>query len=77
MRAYTGRTEPPVNVFKTSNGKGLPARTFTERLSVGSGSDRVDLLPAEYKGYAAPQPDRLAANVQVVYDELRGAGTTR
>ena len=30
MRPYTGRTEPPLNVFKNSNGRGLPTRTFTD-----------------------------------------------
>ena len=43
MRPYTGRTEPPVNVFADSNGRGLPTRTFTDRMSLGSGADRVDL----------------------------------
>ena len=43
MRPYTGRTEPPRNVFAESNGRGLPTRTFTDRMSLGSGADRVDL----------------------------------
>ncbi len=43
MRPYTGRTEPPVNVFEDTNGRGLPTRTFTDRMSLGSGADRVDL----------------------------------
>ena len=43
MRPYTGRTEPPVNVFKASNGWGLPTRTFTDRMSLGRGADQVDL----------------------------------
>ena len=43
MRPYTGRTEPPVNVFEGSNGQGLPTRTFTDRMSLGSGVDQVDL----------------------------------
>ena len=43
MRPYTGRTEPPVNVFEDSNGHGLPTRTFTDRMSLGSGADQVDL----------------------------------
>ena len=43
MRPYTGRTEPPVNVFRDTNGHGLPTRTFSDRLSLGSGADRVDL----------------------------------
>jgi glyoxylase-like metal-dependent hydrolase (beta-lactamase superfamily II) len=28
-------------------------------------------MPAKYAGYTAPQPARLQANVQVIYDELR------
>ena len=43
MRPYTGRTEPPVNVFEDSNGHGLPTRTFTDRMSLGRGADQVDL----------------------------------
>jgi cyclase len=43
MRIYTGRTEPPVNVFKDSNGRGLPTRTFADRMSLGNGTDQVDL----------------------------------
>ena len=43
MRPYTGRTEPPVNVFEDTNGRGLPTRTFTDRMSLGSGADQVDL----------------------------------
>ena len=43
MRPYTGRTEPPANVFRDSNGHGLPTRTFTDRMTLGSGADRVEL----------------------------------
>lgn len=43
MRAYSGRTEPPANVFAASMGRGLPTHTFSERMSIGSGADRVDL----------------------------------
>ena len=43
MRAYSGRTAPPVNVFAGSRGRGLPTRTFSERMSLGNGADRVDL----------------------------------
>ena len=43
MRPYTGRTEPPVNVFRDSNGHGLPTRTFSDRMTLGSGADRVEL----------------------------------
>ena len=43
MRAYSGRTEPPANVFADSGGHGLPTQTFSERMSLGTGDDRVDL----------------------------------
>jgi glyoxylase-like metal-dependent hydrolase (beta-lactamase superfamily II) len=43
MRTYTGRTEPPVNVFEDTNGLGLPTRTFTDRMSLGTGRDQIDL----------------------------------
>lgn len=43
MRPYTGRTEPPENVFKDSNGRGLPTRTFTDRMTLGGGADQIDL----------------------------------
>lgn len=32
-------------------------------------------IPAKYAGYAPPMPDRLKANVQIVYDELNSAGS--
>ena len=31
------------NVFAASNGRGMPTRTFTDRLTLGSGADQVDL----------------------------------
>jgi glyoxylase-like metal-dependent hydrolase (beta-lactamase superfamily II) len=31
------------DIFKTSGGRGLPKRTFTDRLTLGSGNDRVEL----------------------------------
>ena len=43
MRAYSGRTEPPANVFADAAGHGLPTRTFRDRMSLGDGIDRVDL----------------------------------
>ena len=43
MRPYTGRTEPPENVFAAANGRGLPTLTFSDRMSIGRGDDRVDL----------------------------------
>jgi len=32
-----------MDAFKASNGRGLPTRTFTDRLTLGSGADRVEL----------------------------------
>jgi glyoxylase-like metal-dependent hydrolase (beta-lactamase superfamily II) len=42
MRPVTGGPAQP-NVFRQSGGRGLPTRTFTDRLTLGSGNDRVDL----------------------------------
>lgn len=43
MRPVTSIPNPPVNVFAPSGGRGLPKRTFKDNLTVGSGSDRIDL----------------------------------
>ena len=42
MRPVTGGPAQP-NVFRESGGRGLPTRTFTDRVTLGSGSERVDL----------------------------------
>ena len=36
---------PPVttNIFKEHNGRGMPKRTFKDKMSIGGGNDRVDL----------------------------------
>jgi cyclase len=34
---------PPPNIFTTNNGRGMPKRTFKDRLTLGSGPDRIDL----------------------------------
>jgi len=36
---------PPAtaNIFKDSNGRGMPKRTFKDKMTIGSGNDRVDL----------------------------------
>jgi glyoxylase-like metal-dependent hydrolase (beta-lactamase superfamily II) len=34
---------PPPNIFTQNNGRGLPKRTFTDKMTVGSGADRIDL----------------------------------
>ena len=38
----TGRGESE-NVFKANPGKGLPKRTFTDKLSIGSGADQINI----------------------------------
>jgi cyclase len=43
MRTYTGSQEPPLDVFKQNKGKGLPKRTFKDKMSLGSGNDQIDL----------------------------------
>ena len=46
---------PPPNIFKENKGRGLPKRTFKDRLTLGAGSDRIDLLyfgPAHTNGDA-------------------------
>jgi cyclase len=42
MRPVTGGPAQP-NVFRENDGRGLPTRTFADRLSFGTGEDRVDL----------------------------------
>jgi glyoxylase-like metal-dependent hydrolase (beta-lactamase superfamily II) len=44
MRPVTGlQSGPQPNIFKDNNGRGLPKRTFTDRMSIGSGADQIDL----------------------------------
>ena len=43
MRPVTGIPTPMPNIFSESNGRGLPTRTFADRLTIGRGSDRIDL----------------------------------
>lgn len=63
MRAYSGRTEPPANVFADTAGHGLPTRTFRDRMSLGDGGDRVDLY---YFG-----PGHTGGDTWVVFPSLR------
>jgi len=45
MRAST-QTAPngqPPNIFKANNGRGMPKKTFKDRMTIGAGADRVDL----------------------------------
>jgi len=34
---------PPTNIFKENGGKGMPKRTFKDRMTLGTGADRIDL----------------------------------
>jgi cyclase len=46
MRSPTGITPAPgtpANIFKDNGGKGLPKKTFKDKMSIGKGADRVDL----------------------------------
>lgn len=45
MRPVTGLAAPPPgpSIFERSNGRGLPTRTFKDRLTIGTGADRIDL----------------------------------
>ena len=63
MRAYSGRTESPANVFADTAGHGLPTRTFRDRMSLGDGGDRVDLY---YFG-----PGHTGGDTWVVFPSLR------
>jgi glyoxylase-like metal-dependent hydrolase (beta-lactamase superfamily II) len=42
MRPVTGGPEQP-NPFKETGGRGLPTRTFTDRMTLGAGNDRIEL----------------------------------
>jgi cyclase len=39
-----GITNNPPNVFKENNGKNMPTKTFKDKMTLGSGSDRIDLF---------------------------------
>ena len=34
---------PPPHIFTQNNGKGLPKRTFKDKMTIGSGADRIEL----------------------------------
>jgi cyclase len=42
MRPVSGGPVQP-NIFKDSNGRGLPKRTFRDRMTIGSGVERIEL----------------------------------
>jgi glyoxylase-like metal-dependent hydrolase (beta-lactamase superfamily II) len=43
MRRVTGIQTPERNVFADHGGRNLPTRTFSDRMSIGRGDDRIDL----------------------------------
>ena len=46
MRGATGIAPPagpPTNIFKVNNGKGMPTKTFKDKMTLGKGDDRIDL----------------------------------
>ena len=55
------------NVFKDSNGRGLPKRTFKEQMTIGSGNDRIEL---RYFGRAHTNGDAF-----VIFPALRAMHT--
>ena len=65
MAAVTGITPqgPPRNIFAENQGRGLPKRTFTDRLTLGKGPDQIDLY---YFGRAHTNGD-----AWVVFPSLR------
>jgi cyclase len=59
----TGIANAFPNVFKDNNGRGLPKRTYKDKLSVGSGNDKIDLY---YFG-----PGHTGGDSWVVFPALR------
>jgi cyclase len=47
MAPATGTVQPgatpPPNIFEQNQGRGLPKRTFKDKMTLGSGADRIDL----------------------------------
>ncbi len=46
MAPVTGLPAPdkPTNIFKEHNGRGLPKRTFKDKMTIGKGNDQIDLM---------------------------------
>jgi glyoxylase-like metal-dependent hydrolase (beta-lactamase superfamily II) len=45
MRPATGipQAGPPTNIFKANNGRGMPTKTFKDKMKVNKGADEIDL----------------------------------
>src|SRR5687768_16136190 len=54
---------PAPNIFEANSGRGLPKRTFKDKMTLGSGADRVDLY---YFG-----PGHTSGDAMVVFPALR------
>lgn len=63
MRAPTGFPPATTNIFKEHDGRGMPKRTFKDKMTIGNGNDRVDLY---YFGRAHTNGDAF-----VVFPSLR------
>jgi len=46
MRGATGIAQngPPTNIFKANNGRGLPSKTFKDKMTIGKGADEINLF---------------------------------
>jgi cyclase len=46
MRGATGIAQngPPTNIFKANNGRGLPSKTFKDKMTIGKGADQINLF---------------------------------
>ena len=46
MRGATGIAQngPPTNIFKANNGRGMPSKTFKDKMTIGKGADEIDLF---------------------------------
>ncbi len=60
---YGVQTGPQTNLFKENGGKGMPKRTFKDRLTIGRGADQIDL---HYFG-----PAHTGGDAYVVFPSLR------
>ena len=65
MRTVTGFAPREGNIFTEHKGKGLPTRTFTDKLTLGKGADQVDL---HYFG-----PGHTSGDAWVLFPSLRVA----
>jgi len=65
MQAPPGFPPGGPNIFQQNNGKGMPKRTFKDKMTLGSGADRIDLY---YFGRGHTNGD-----AWVVFPELRVA----